>query len=183
MPGKLDDLVKVFEALAKKKLLVGIPEQGPPAPGKTMTNSHLGYIHEFGSPANNIPPRPFLIPGVQKSRDKVVDLLAGGAVKAIKTGNVNDVDVAMHKAGTIAASSVQQMILDKIPPPLKPATVAARRRRSRGSKYRRKATPQAQRAFIERYEAGVSTMSESPTTPLYDTGNLLRAITYTIRED
>jgi len=181
----LDGLVDVFNALAKKKLLIGIPkgEDNQRADSKEMTNSHLGYIHEFGSPQQGIPPRPFLVPGVESVRGRVVDLLTQGAKRAIKTRTVDPIEVSMHAAGTVAATAVQMMIKSKIPPPLKPETVARRRRRSKGSSYRRKTTPAQQRAFIERYEAGLAMMSESPSTPLWDTGSLIRSITYAIRED
>ncbi|HEY0724175.1 MAG TPA: hypothetical protein VGD41_09360, partial [Pyrinomonadaceae bacterium] len=167
---------------AKKKLMIGIPEGNNARDGTTITNAHLGYIHENGSPAQGIPARPFLKPGVENARAKVVDYLQQGANRAIKTRDVHPIDIAMHAAGQVAVASVQAVIKAKIPPPLQPATVAARRRRSQGSRYRRKATAQQQAEFNTKYASGQATMAESPTTPLWDTGSLLRSITYVIRD-
>ena len=66
-------------------------------------------------------------------------------------------------AGQSAATAAQTRIREGIAPPLAQATVTARRRRSKGAKYRRKAT------------------SPSEVTPLIDTGQLLRSITYVFR--
>lgn len=36
-----------------------------------LTNAELAAIHEFGSPQNNLPERPFMRQGTEKAKDKV----------------------------------------------------------------------------------------------------------------
>ena len=71
MPAKLtitqDNLANIQKALhdlSRTTVHVGIPEEKSKrkSPDK-MTNAALGYIHEYGSPANNIPARPWLKTG------------------------------------------------------------------------------------------------------------------------
>ena len=66
-----DALVKAVRSLTSKEWLIGIPatkgvdrqkEEGEKLP---LNNALLGYIHEFGEPDRNIPPRPVLVPGVE----------------------------------------------------------------------------------------------------------------------
>ena len=56
----LPDLLRRLAAVAQRDVLVGVPagearDDGP-------TNAEIGYQNEFGSPANNIPARPHLLP-------------------------------------------------------------------------------------------------------------------------
>jgi hypothetical protein len=106
-----------------------------------------------------------------------------GARHAVETTNPNIVLQALHKVGAIATEAMKDAIDAGIPPPLSPITVARRRIRSPGSNYRRKATPAEQIAFNARFARGEVQMSESPTIPLHDTGNFLRAINYVVDED
>lgn len=184
MPIDLKKMIETIEALNKNKVRVGIPEnKNARQEGDKMTNASLAYIHQNGSLLAHIPPRPFMTIGLEKVRDRVVDILEDGARHAIETNNPNIVIQAYHKVGTITADAMRDAIDSKIPPPLKPATVARRRIRSAGSNYRRNASPLAQEAFNRWYARGQLPMSESPTTPLHDTGNLLRAITYVVDDE
>lgn len=165
----LDNTAKLAENIQKLsefRVLVGIPEDKDPRPAPdTIGNAALGYIHEHGSPIRNIPPRPWLVPGVLASRDAWQKQMERAGEAA--TGLMWDpgaVEKALMAAGQAAVNGVRNRIRAGIPPPLKPATIAARRRRSKGSKYRRKAK------------------SASDTTPLYDTGNLVKAITSVVEK-
>jgi len=159
-------ILKQIALLGQKRVYVGIPANSPERVATTLvehekiSNAALGYIHETGSPARNIPSRAFLRPGVANSRNQWLPKIDAAGQKAMAG---EDFMKELQAAGTIAARAVQKRIQAGIPPPLKPATVAARRRRSKGSKYRRKATTAAQ------------------TTPLIDTGQLLKSITWVIR--
>lgn len=155
-------LTSAMQTLGGYEVLVGIPEAyGPPTPGSTITNAALGYIHETGSPINNIPARPFLRPGVKNSASKWQPKLADAAQAALQ-GDQGAMLAKLADAGIIASNAVKRTIQAGIPPPLKPDTVRRRRKRSPGSKYRRKATTPAD------------------VTPLIDTGALLRSITYVV---
>lgn len=67
------DLAKVqkqFLELAKKEVVVGIPQESNSKRGK-ITNAELLFIHEHGSPIKNIPPRPVLKPAIENNKDKI----------------------------------------------------------------------------------------------------------------
>lgn len=172
---RTNGLVEALERLARSKVMVGIPadaEQphlgaGTPGPEVRTSggigNAALGYIHETGSPGQNIPARPFLVPGVELSQARWLPHLKAAATAAAN-GAAPAVEQEMHKAGLVAVSAVKNRIVAGIPPPLAPATIAARRRRSPGSKYRRKA------------------QTASQVTPLVDTGQLLNSLSYVVRK-
>ena len=154
---RVGDVLRAIRKLTENRCLVGIPEDQAQRTAGQISNAALGYIHENGSPAQNIPARPFLVPGVERAQDKTVDYLTQGAKLALE-GNAPAMDRALSAAGQNAVSSVKSRIAEGIPPPLKPRTVAARVRRRRGR-------PGA-----------------AQTTPLIDTGQLLNSITYVIRK-
>jgi hypothetical protein len=157
-----DDIEAAIRRLTAKRLYIGIPMDKDPRQGEPIGNASLGYIQEFGSPAKNIPARPFLVPGVETALPQIEAELKTGAIAALNADPAG-VDRAFARAGVRGVNSVTRRIQAGIPPPLKDATVAARRRRTRGSKYRRKA------------------VTAADVTPLLDTGALLRSITYVIR--
>ncbi len=149
---KLPELQKRIEALANKRVLVGVPaETDPRKDNAPITNAALAFIHNYGSHARNIPPRPFLLPGLEP----VMPSLAAGlrrAAQAAVNGDDGDVDRRLHMVGMAAQNAVRRYITTADFIPLKPATLAARRAR------------------------GVSR-----TRPLIDTGQLRMSITYVIR--
>lgn len=153
-----------IRSLGERQVLVGIPEEKTDRPDDAgITNAAIGFIQEHGAPEANIPARPFLVPGVRDARGEVGDRLKATANGALD-GNTGIVERGLAGAGQIAATAVQRRIRAGIPPPLAPSTIAARRRRSAGSSYRRKA------------------VSASDTTPLIDTGQLVKAVTFVIRK-
>lgn len=172
-------LVAALKALVGRKLMVGVPSDdeqphrgiGTVSPNERvdsagvsqpMNNATIGYVHETGAPEVGIPARPHLVPGVNAAKEKLVGRL-GNAGKAVLRGDLPAADRYLEAAGLEAVSSVRRTIQAGVPPPLKPATVAARRRRSKGSTYRRKA------------------VAASDTTPLIDSGNYVQSISYVIR--
>jgi hypothetical protein len=158
----VDNLKKISEALkalGSNKVLVGIPQENDPRSGSPIGNASLGYIHELGSPAQNIPSRPFLVPGVTKSKDQWVKKLEQAAHDAM-AGDAALMKRHLGEAGQIAVNAVTRTIQEGIPPPLQPSTVMRRRIRTPGSRYRRQAT------------------TSSDTVPLIDTGAMLRSITW-----
>ncbi|WP_079218927.1 hypothetical protein [Herbaspirillum robiniae] len=158
---KQDNLKQVLEAisgLVGKDVLVGIPdsaperrtdESGEPTP---PSNAVIGYIQETGSPANNIPPRPFLVPGVAEVQDAISTRL-GKAASAALAGDKDGAEVQMGRAGLQAQNSVRARINNGVMPELKDSTIANRLRRGR-----------------------------TGTVPLIDTGQLRNSIIYVIRK-
>jgi|SRR5215469_8318289 len=166
-----------IKRLANTTVMVGIPsdaeqphlnETGGRATGTekrtdtSIGNANIGYIHETGAPAANIPARPWLSPGVRESQRQWLPYLRRAGILAFE-GKLQEADKAFHAAGMKAVDGVKDRIQSNIPPPLAQATVDARRRRSRGSTYRRKA------------------MTADDTTALIDTAQFINSVAYIIR--
>ena len=154
----LPDLVKAIKRLTSREVLVGISqatdarEAAPGEKGEPLGNSQIAFIQEFGSPAANIPARPFLVPGIESAKEKISSKLKAVG-KAALSGKIDQIEPGFENVGLIAQMAVQKKIVDGPFEPLKPGTLAARRRR------------------------GVIR-----THPLIDTGVLRQAITYAVRD-
>lgn len=66
----------------------------------------------------NIPPRPWLIPGVESATPDVIDTIASGIEKGLAT------DQIMEQVGAIAAGATQQYMTDLREPPNAKSTIA-----------------------------------------------------------
>jgi hypothetical protein len=148
---------------------IGPTARSEPASGATggtsrINNAMLGYLHETGSPSQNIPARPFLYPGVKESRDQWLRHL-NAAAEAAMAGKRAEMLQSLARAGLVAQRAVRMRIRAGIPPPLSPRTVARRRRRTPGSSYRRKA------------------MTAADVTPLIDTAAMLRSISCVLKKE
>jgi len=146
-------VLRSIQQLASNEVLIGIPASTTERQdGEPINNATIGYIQETGSPVNNMPARPFLVPGVESAQKAATDELKKGADDAMD-GNAQAADKALHRAGIVASNAVKAKINAGIAPELAPSTLAARRRRGR-----------------------------TGTTPLIDTGSLRNAITYVLRK-
>lgn len=149
---RLKEVLQSISGLVDKQVLVGIPDSAPERKDdEPLSNAAIGYIQETGSPANNLPARPFLVPGVASAEEKTVPQLEK-AVEAALDGDLPRAEKRMASAGLAAQNSVRAKINSGIAPQLKASTLAARRRRGR-----------------------------TGTVPLIDTGQLRNSITYVIR--
>lgn len=163
---RLAAALKDIQQLIREKVLVGIPQATAGRRGEPITNAALGYIHERGAPEQNIPARPFLVPGVASIKEKLAEHFKRTARGAVRSGAQNVGDLlhsGLEAAGTLAVSGVKRYLTTAAFAPLQPSTVRNRRRRGKGSRYRRKATTAAD------------------VRPLIDTGQLRNAVTYVIR--
>lgn len=144
---------KLLKQLGKREVLVGIPRGENAREGK-IKNAALYYLMETGSPAQNIPARPTLRPGVQSARKQIGQQMGNAMRIAIKRGgNVSDViDSGLEAAGLTAVSAVQGKIRSNTPPPLAESTLRKRKKR------------------------GVTR-----TNTLIDTAEMLQAVKYVIR--
>ncbi len=147
-------LAKALRELVQQQVLVGIPAEQAPREGEGINNAELGYIHEFGAPEANIPARPFLVPGVESAKDEIAKRYKAGA-KAVLEGRTTAEQVH-HGVGIVAVNAVKEKITDGPFAPLKPATVAARKRKHKGR-------------------------TDDNPTPLVDTGQLKASINYVVR--
>ena len=83
----------------------------------------LAAVHEFGSPANNIPSRSFIRATFVNNREEAARVLQRLA-KGIVTNKL-EVDQALGVLGLWGANAVKRYITSgKVVPPLKPATIA-----------------------------------------------------------
>jgi len=171
-----------IQRLVGQEVLVGIPasqaERSDEDP-QPMNNAQLGYVHENGSPAQNIPARPFLIPGVEDTQEGYTRQLQK-AVKAAMDGDSEGVQAALNGAGTIATSGARNKIATGEFEPLSPATVR-NRRKNRSTKSMRT----AEKKYLELIAGGATpeqAQNEAGIRPLINTGQLRNSLTYVIRK-
>ncbi|HAX2567517.1 TPA: hypothetical protein JW640_001108 [Escherichia coli] len=54
-------ILDALRSLTKKDVLVGIPSEDSERDDVPFGNAGIGYLNEYGSPEQNIPPRPHLV--------------------------------------------------------------------------------------------------------------------------
>ncbi|MDR1979771.1 MAG: hypothetical protein LBQ42_13630 [Synergistaceae bacterium] len=143
-----------LKKLGDRRVLVGIPESKAARDGSSLNNAYLAAIHENGSAVRGIPARPFLHPGVYKAQEKVIKILEKACVDAVKE-SFYDPQKALDSAGLIAETSVRGMFTDNDWPPNAPSTRRAKNRKHGEN-------------------------PDSDVTPLIDTGQLRKSISYVI---
>jgi hypothetical protein len=124
-----DKLENSIKRLTGKDVLVGIPEdetQRKEADG--ITNAMLAYIHDTGSPSQNIPARPFMDPGIKDAKTRIVARLKKMGEDTLD-GNTSAVDKGLDAIGLIAVSAIRAKITSGPFAPLSPSTIRARLRR------------------------------------------------------
>jgi hypothetical protein len=130
------DFTKQFnEAIARFKndaVLVGIPADETDRSGEEtgITNAALLAINNFGSPANNIPPRPVMAIGIRNSQEKVAEQFKLCAQSVLKKG-VSALELYYERAGIIASNAIKKAINDQEGFP-GPADSTLRARAARG---------------------------------------------------
>lgn len=121
LTDNLDKILKQVAKIAKRSVLVGIPEGSERSDGE-ISNAALAYIHELGAPAANIPARPFMAPGIEDAKERITAQLEKGS-KALMEGNAHKADQALNAAGLIAVNSIKNKISDGDFAPLKDSTI------------------------------------------------------------
>jgi hypothetical protein len=174
----VNDVISRIERLSDMRVLVGVPEATAGRLGEKVgeravaplssvpgadqsvgnNNAALAYIHNFGSPEANIPPRPFLVPGVQNALPKLNRAFQMAASSALN-GQWQEVEQAMHAVGLMCQNEVRRKITMGPFVPLADSTVKGRMSKRK----HRKAT-------------------RSDMRPLNDTGRLRQAQTYAIEK-
>lgn len=161
----VDRLKRNVTELTGGSVYVGVPaDEAARDDDSPIDNAAIGYIMENGSPEANVPARPHLVPGVRAAGDEVALRLRAAALAATDptTSDASDeASQALHGAGLAAVNSVRALIVSKIAPTLAESTVDARRRRH------------------GRKEAEEGDDGE---TPLIDTGDYIKHITYVVTE-
>lgn len=164
--GLLDILNAVSE-LSQIDVLVGVPHGEARTEGDGMTNAAIGYLLETGSPSQNIPARPFLVPGVEEVEEVIAEKLTY-AVDAALTGNSKRMIFYLEAAGTKAMNSVRMYFVNGEFAPLSLATIRARANRGRvGAK-----------KYLKQIKLGPP--EDGLVKPLIDTQQLRKSVTYVI---
>ncbi len=123
-------ILDALKSISKKEVLVGIPEADSEREDVPFGNAGIGYLNEYGSPAQNIPPRPHLVPGVKSVEEQTLPQLKTAAQAALD-GNAAGAERALNRAGTLAANGVRRYMTITGFTPLADSTVEARARRGR----------------------------------------------------
>lgn len=174
---RVEALLAAVKALALNEVLVGFPDEtadrkaDPDEPGD-ITNASLGYIHDNGAPEQNIPARPFMIPGIVAARTSITSkLMQIAKAVATKGATATAVDQGLHQVGIIASGSIKKTINAGIPPPLADSTVRARARKgSKGAMWE-----------MAWRNAGAPPGVDGLAKPLVDTAQMRNAVTYVVR--
>ena len=149
------DVLKGLKLLTETRVYAGVPATKAgrdETEGQPVNNAELMYIHEFGDPVSNIPARPVVRPAIEKAQREIVAQLRNAGGDAL-SGKLDNVPKRFEATGLIAQNAMRERITTGPFVPLKPATIAARKRRGR-----------------------------TGTKPLIDTGQLRRALTYVVRK-
>lgn len=169
---------KDMETLAGLQVLVGFPEDNAKERkgNEQITNAALGWIHDNGAPEVGIPARPFMIPGIEREKDKIEAALVRSANTVLRPRKPNqglrgDPKAGLNAAGLIAQRSIRATINEGIPPPLSEATLRARAARGRKG---------AQQELENRAQGKPA--STILAKPLVDTGQMRNAVNYVIRK-
>jgi len=153
-----DAFFRGVKLLEKEHVLVGVPQEKTDRTDTSVaTNALIAYIQNFGSPTQNIPPRPFMDSGIMNAKDRITAQMQKAGEAALD-GNADGVRKNFEAVGLIAATSVKLKIREGPFQPLRPATIRARQRRA-GKK-----------------------LASSEIRTLIDTGQLLASMTYVVRE-
>lgn len=164
----LPGLNKRFKSFGGSEVLVGVPADKTNRDDE-MTNAGLAYIHDNGSPAANIPARPFMRPGIAAAKSDIIRKMKQGAKKVLK-GNSDD---TLTMVGLIAQSAIRAKINEGIPPPLADSTLKGRIRQ-------RQAIKGAKAELAHRKAGGAAGLGLAK--PLIQTGQLRNSISFVIRK-
>ena len=122
-------LRKGFQELKRLHVLVGVPEKTATL-GREIgdSNAVLAAIHENGSPARGIPPRPFLRPSLDAKKGELAGFLKSHAASVLD--GKEKPEICYTAVGMYAQALVKDYLRDSANfEPLKPATLASRKRR------------------------------------------------------
>lgn len=199
MDKAMQDLIERIQTMSKNYIVVGVTSDKAPReqekkplrnPKKKVSNrsgdervnnAELAYLHENGSPADRIPPRPFMKRGVAGMRQEIPIILSNGIHRELD-GKKGALKQSMHAVGLRAKNSIQDFIRDSSNfAPLSDLTIEKRAADRDSSSFHRNKPlyKELRRAGFDRQQAQRMTGFK----PLIDTGALLASINYGIRKD
>ncbi len=129
-------MLDALDVLEVKRTLVGIPQDENYRNGSEdseIGNAALLYINNFGSPDNNIPPRPVMDIGIREVQDQITDEMKRAAKNSLSRGGSSTIEQYYERIGIIASNSIKRVINDQIDIE-PPAESTLKSRQSRGFK-------------------------------------------------
>lgn len=191
--GRLGQIGDGVRRLVKQELLVGVPDstaERQPEPGEKGTppsNAVIGYTQEFGDDDLRIPPRPFLVPGVENAKPEIVAALKIAGAAIITGSDLNAVEKGFNRAGLAAVASVKDKMMSGPFAPLSPRTIEARatRRNPETGKLKGDKPSREARQFLKLQGEGVPDdvlHGAGLAQPLLDTRSLFKGISYVVRD-
>jgi len=160
--------------LVANEVLVGVPSENVQRnDSNEPNNATLAYIHDNGSPAQNIPARPFMVPGIERVKGEISEILKIGAKTCLDGVNGAGV-IALTKVGFLAQSSIRNRINEGIEPPLSEQTLRNR--------IKNRTSIKGAKAELKRREKGLLPSATVEAKPLIATGQLRNSINFVIRE-
>jgi len=174
----IDNTTQLHDRLHKlrdQSVYVGVPAStNARNDGGLINNATLLYIHNFGSPAQNIPARPVLTQGIAKVSKQIAEMFKQAAHDAVFEGK--DPTTAYGRIGMLARNAVVEEFDSPSPAfvPLRPATIRARLRKTQAGRRQLRNLKRRGQSLTDWAEAG-------NIKPLIDTAQLRRAITYVVR--
>jgi hypothetical protein len=175
-------LVQRIASLTASDVLAGVPAAKAGRRDGTVTNAMLAFVHEFGSPAHNIPARPFIYPGIRAAKPAIVAAMRQGGQDILR--GQGSVDRTLNTVGMLARNGMVDAITNPDPPfvPLKPATIRARLRRTQaGRRQLRKIGAAAK--MMPGMTADMALLiwaAQGNIQPLIDSGQLRSSLTYAV---
>lgn len=102
-----------FVAATKRQVTVGIHADAGVHPKSGITNAQLGALLNYGNPHNTlfgnpapIPPRPWLVPGVETATQDIADTISHGVANDVPMEQI------LEQVGLFAVGGVQQYMTD-----------------------------------------------------------------------
>ena len=175
--NKMADLFKGLDML-KRSVLVGVPQDKIDRNDDAPNNATLAYTHEFGSPAKNIPARPFLMPGIKSAQDKITARFQKATIAALES-RPSEVNRQMQSAGMEARDAVKNKIDSGDFAPLSPATIAAR---ARGRQTKSQRQSEMMYAELRKTMSEEDAQALAGIKPLVNTGQMRNSITYVVTD-
>ena len=126
--NNIPQLIAALDALENREVLVGFPSDGKPREkGDPITNAELAYIHNQGSPANGIPQREFMEPGIREVETDITARMESTGRKALE-GDKDAVEKGLSGVWLIAEAGIKSKIVAGPFQALAPSTIRARQR-------------------------------------------------------
>lgn len=119
---RVAEVLAYVRTIGDREVLVGFPASANTRSGGEITNAALGYIHDNGSPAANIPARPFMRPGVENARAEAAAIFRDAAARELR-GETGAIERSLHLVGLLVVGSIQRKITEGPFEPLRPATI------------------------------------------------------------